>query len=141
MKKKIILFVSALCYVSVLSSSCAFAEEDKLNDFSYMEEGIDPLSKDYICSNKKISGTNNYSKSIIMDSDRPYAKAHYYNNTDATVQMWVKGEDSIHIQPYSSGAITWEKSFFTSKYEVNISCSEKKLNGTFSLAVSDSPIQ
>ena len=142
MKKKMIILTMASImsfgsFKSVFANTSYPLDAEVSNTDMTQDYGIQSCSTSYDYTNYEITGINSLSTYIQLSSSQPYGKAFFTNNSSDTIRLTVSGVESIEIEPNESGSIKWKKGIFTKQYDVDIYCSTKNLNGTFSLAKSD----
>lgn len=95
---------------------------------------ISPFIASHDYKNFKVSNGTNFQVSITLTSSQPYGKAHYYNSSAYDVTLYVEGQGTVTVKPYSSNYIQWKKGSFKNTYDVALTATKGTLNGTFSLA-------
>ncbi len=133
-------FAFAIVTSSMVLTVPVFAEStentkniDIISNVDKNNTDIMPFEVSYDYSNYKITSKTNFQVSITLSNFQPYGKVHYYNSSDYVATLYVEGEEKT-IEPHSGDSIVWKKGTFKSSYDVGITASEGRLNGTFSLA-------
>lgn len=129
MKKLKKLFAISLSLITMLSVP-TFAQNNSSKQYE--------TSHDY--NNFPFSNGTNVTLKITLSKNQPYGKAFYYNASPYDAKLYVEGKDLVIIKPYSSGSIVWKKSFFKNEYDISITATKDFLNGSFSLAKSESEL-
>ncbi len=124
LKKLIVLSLSAL---TILTGAVLTFAQDIKGNINY-----DELSHTY--SNFQLINGTNFHTTISLSSSQPYGKAYFYNDSSSDATLYVEGQGTITIKPYSSNFIVWKKGVIKSEYDVFVTATSKTLNGKFSLA-------
>lgn len=130
LKKLIILSLSAF---TLLTGTVPIFAQNIKNNVNY-DDLIVPYELSHTYNNFQLTSGTNFHTTISLSSSQPYGKAHFYNSSSSNVTLYVEGQGTITIKPYSSNSIIWKKSSMKSNYEISVTATSGTLNGTFSLA-------
>lgn len=138
-KKLILSTMISSCFIF---SAPVFAQDKPLEKTNISTESISDensidiesrsISHDY--SNYKLVDRTSFEVNIDLSSGQPYGKAFYANNSPYNATLYVEGQGTITVKPYSSNSIVWKKGTFKSSYDVSITATQGMLDGYFSLA-------
>ena len=134
--------------LSTMISSCfifsvpVFAQDKPLEKTNITSEtvldenstGIESRIASHDYYNLRVLGNTNFEVTIDLTSSQPYGKAFYANNSPYNATLYVEGQGSVTVKPYSSNSIIWKKGTFKSSYDVSITATQGTLDGYFSLA-------
>lgn len=130
LKKSIILSLSAF---TLLTGAVPTFAQDVKDNVNY-DGLIVPYELSHTYNSFQLTSGTSFHTTISLSSSQPYGKAHFYNASSSNVTLYVEGQGTITVKPYSSNSIVWKKSSMKSNYDISVTAKSGTLNGTFSLA-------
>ncbi len=137
--KKLLSIIIFICFIVLIILFFQYKPLEKTNisTKNISEENstdIENRSVSHDYSNFRVSSGTSFEVTIDLSSSQPYGKAFYANNLPYNATLYVEGQGTVTVKPYSSNSIVWKKGTFKSSYDVSITATQGMLDGYFSLA-------